>query len=61
MYELKQGTARLVSALYNRKDDAPTIQRLAVLLDYLPEQLEEDITALSAFYQLTGDEKVVDE
>ena len=60
MYELKQGTARLVSALYNRKDDAATIQRLAALLDYMPQQLEEDIRALNDFYQQARDEKAVE-
>ena len=57
VYELKQGTARIVSALYNRKDNPAAIQRLAAALDYLPEQLEEDIRALNDFYQQSGREK----
>lgn len=46
MYELKQGTVRLVSALYRRIEDPAALQRIAAATDYLPQQLKEDIQAL---------------
>ena len=61
MYELKAGTARLVSVLYARKDDAATVKRLAAVLNYLPEQLAQDIQALSDFYQRAGKERTEEE
>lgn len=51
MYEYKQGTARIVNALDDIRADAASLQRLAQLLHYLPEQLEEDLTALNDFWQ----------
>lgn len=50
MYELKQGTGRLITALYSRKEDPTAIQRIAAATNYLPQQLEEDIQALYDFY-----------
>lgn len=50
MYELKQGSARLVNALWNRAQDPEAIRKLAEVLYYVPEQLQEDIKALSDFY-----------
>ena len=49
MYELKQGTERLVNAICNIKDDLRNIEKLAVILNYIPEQLKEDIQALDDF------------
>lgn len=49
MYELINGSKRLVNALYNRKDNRKIIERLAHELDYIPAQLAEDITALNDF------------
>jgi hypothetical protein len=49
MYELRRGSARLVSALFNVQNDDYTINRLANYLNYIPQQLREDIQALSDF------------
>lgn len=46
MYEKKQGAHRLTMALYRRAEDSDTVQRLAILLNYTPEQLKQDIHAL---------------
>lgn len=51
MYEYRQGTARIVNALDDIRADGASLQRLAQLLHYLPEQLEEDLTALNDFWQ----------
>lgn len=51
MYELKQGAARLATALYNRLDDPAALQRIAAALDYVPGQLKEDIQALFDFWE----------
>lgn len=40
---------RLAYCLYQRKDDAAAITRLASLLHYLPEQLREDIADLERY------------
>ena len=50
MYELRQGTARLIAALYARIDDPEAIRRIASATDYIPAQLKEDIQALQDFY-----------
>lgn len=49
MYELKNGTMRLLKALDNIQCDNAKIKRLAELLNYYPEQLEQDIQALNDF------------
>ncbi len=54
MYELRQGTARIVTALHNRKEDPVAIQRIAQALDYIPQQLQEDIQALYDFFLQAG-------
>ena len=46
MYEKEQGTNRLVAALYHRLNDPAAMQQLAGTLNYLPEQLQQDIQAL---------------
>lgn len=46
MYELKNGSARLATALATIKDDPTAIKMLAHALNYIPEQLEQDIRAL---------------
>ena len=51
MYELKQGTARLVSALYRRREDKFDLAYLATALNYVPEQLKEDIEALHDYFE----------
>lgn len=53
MYELKQGTVRFINAINNIKDDARSIEKLAVILNYIPEQLVEDIQALNDFVKST--------
>ena len=50
MYELRQGTERIVTALYNRKEDTEAIRRIAGATNYLPRQLQEDIQALYDFF-----------
>lgn len=54
MYELKMGTARLTSALCHKIAENPNIiAPLARLLDYSPEQLEQDIAAAQDYFDLT--------
>ena len=55
MYELKNGSARLVSALERSKDDDYKIRQIAVLLNYMPDQLKQDIQALTDFYNQDKD------
>ena len=50
MYELINGSARLVSALEGIKDDPGRMRRLANILYYCEEQLGQDIAALADFY-----------
>lgn len=50
MYELRNGTARLVNALNAIKEDNVAIARIAQATNYLPQQLKEDIQALYNFY-----------
>ena len=50
MYELNNGTSRLVEALYNRKNDRKTIEVLSKELNYCDDQLKQDIQALYDFY-----------
>ena len=49
MYELKQGTYRIVNALYSRLDDPIAIQKISAATNYMPCQLQEDIQALHDF------------
>lgn len=57
MYELKQGSKRIVNALYDRKEDNEVIGRLAAITNYLPSQLREDIQALYDFFLLHSQEE----
>lgn len=50
MYELQDKTARIIKALYDRKDDEATITTLSRILSYSPEQLKEDIQALHDYH-----------
>lgn len=52
MYELKAGTERIVYALKQRKEDPATLKQLAKILNYDPEQLHQDLNALSDFHAL---------
>ncbi len=45
MYERKNGTKRLLRALQNTED----LKRLAEVLRYMPDQLEQDIEALGDY------------
>lgn len=54
MYEIKNGSARLVSALYRRKEDESFINQIAELLNYMPEQLKQDIDALHDYYDASS-------
>ena len=49
MYELKNGTKRLATALQAVADDRQTVERLAYYLHYRPGQLAEDIQALNDY------------
>lgn len=51
MYELRQGTERIVTALYQRIEDPVAIQRIAAATNYMPRQLQEDIQALYDFVE----------
>ena len=55
MYELKNGSARLINAIYNRNDNPGFIQNLARQLDYIPSQLQQDVQALNDYYEQTKD------
>ena len=55
MYELNQGSARLISVLSRYKEDPNTVKRLAYLLNYDYEQLGEDLKALCDFYYIAKD------
>lgn len=57
MYELKGGTARLVTALWHIRNDQERIKRLSDLLNYLPDQLQQDIDAANDFFEMFRDEK----
>jgi len=50
MYELRNGTARLINALDAIKEDSGAIEQIAQATNYLPQQLKEDIQALYDFY-----------
>ena len=52
MYELKNGTARLVATLARYKDDTAAMQQLAAALNYDQEQLTQDIQALHDHHDL---------
>lgn len=47
--EKQNNARRLAYCLYQRKDDAATIKRLAAILHYLPEQLRQDIADLESY------------
>lgn len=51
MYEFRAGTDRLIDTLDRLKADPERLRRLADLLYYVPEQLEQDITAAADFYE----------
>ena len=51
MYERKAGTARLANALNDVRENEAKILRLAYILNYNPQQLQEDIMALYDAYQ----------
>ena len=57
MYELRNGTARLVNALDNIKEDKEAIELIARATNYLPQQLQEDIQALYDFYLQAKEDK----
>ena len=52
MYELKQGTDRLVHALYSNRENQARVERIAKDLSYIPEQLSQDMQALYDFHSL---------
>lgn len=51
MYELKNGSARLVGALERYADDSARLKALAQILNYQESQLKQDIKALVDYYQ----------
>ncbi len=57
MYELKQGSARLVYALESYKEDEVRIAQLARALNYEPSQLKEDIQALADYYSQSREQE----
>lgn len=46
MRKKKNGAARLIGAMWRRSKDPDFMQRLADMLNYMPEQLADDIDAL---------------
>lgn len=59
MKENEVNVKRIVRALRNRTEDKAALQRIAIALDYLPEQLKQDIQALDEF--ITQHEEQEDE
>ena len=57
MYELIHGSARLTSALENAAAEPAKVEALARLLNYIPDQLREDIQALSDFRQKAEEDR----
>ena len=51
MYELINGSARLVYAMERMKEDPARIKRLANILYYCEDQLGQDIQALADFFE----------
>lgn len=51
MYELKNGSERLVNALYQILDDDSRLQAISKALSYYKPQLAEDIQALQDYYR----------
>ena len=51
MYELMNGSARLVYALERCSGDPARMKRLADILYYCEDQLEQDVVALVVFYE----------
>lgn len=51
MKEPKHGAKRLLRALRDRMENPQTLFRIAAALDYMPEQLRQDIEALDDLMQ----------
>ena len=51
MTRTQENAHRLAAALDRHAADPRTVERLAQLLNYLPEQLREDIAALAALLE----------
>ena len=51
MTRTQENAHRLAAALERHAADPRTVERLAAILDYLPEQLQEDIDALAAMLE----------
>lgn len=51
MYELINGSARLVYAMERMKEDPARMKRLANILYYCEDQLGQDIQALVDYYE----------
>lgn len=52
MYELRQGTARIIRAIEDATKDEQRHRQLVKLLHYVDgDQLREDVQALGDFYQ----------
>ena len=51
MYELINGSARLVYAMERMKEDPVRMKRLANILYYCEDQLGQDIQALADFFE----------
>ena len=56
MYELMNGSRRLVDALERRMDDPESLAALADDLYYCEDQLKQDIQALVDFYEAHQEE-----
>lgn len=47
--ERRNNVRRLACALYQRSEDAAAIQQLARILNYIPDQLQQDIKDLETY------------
>ena len=50
MYEFRHGTARLINAVWTAAQDETDLRKLAAVLHYVPEQLQEDAEAANDYY-----------
>lgn len=57
MYELKQGTARIIGALEDVAQDKQRYRQLVGLLNYVEgDQLRQDVEALGDFWEIHREE-----
>ena len=61
MYELRNGTARLIYAIHRHcSEDEIALRKMSLLLNYEPRQLQQDIRAAVDFYDKFRDKVEVE-